>query len=51
MGDGLSNREIGTVLGISIKTVEAHLRKVFFKMGVNSRTQAVTTVLRGHFAH
>jgi DNA-binding NarL/FixJ family response regulator len=38
---GLSNREIATELFLSTKTVEFHLRHVFMKLGVRSRTQLV----------
>lgn len=43
---GRSNREIGTELTISVRTVQTHLNNVFNKMGVGSRTEAVIYALR-----
>ncbi|GAA6747232.1 response regulator transcription factor [Thermus brockianus] len=36
---GLSNKEIATELGISVKTVKAHLSLVFQKLGVKKRSE------------
>lgn len=43
---GLTNRAIGHDLGISHRTVQGHLANIYGKMGVNSRTEAVTEALR-----
>lgn len=43
---GMTNREIGQQLSISHRTVQGHLASIYGKLGVNSRTEAVTEALR-----
>jgi LuxR family maltose regulon positive regulatory protein len=43
---GLSNRDIGTTLGIREQTVKTHLKNVFGKLAVSNRTQAAAAVRR-----
>jgi NarL family two-component system response regulator LiaR len=38
---GMSNKDIGKELLISVRTVQAHLRSIFNKLGVGSRSEAV----------
>jgi DNA-binding NarL/FixJ family response regulator len=44
--DGSSNDEIGGRLGISSRTVESHLRRLFERVGVASRTELAARALR-----
>lgn len=43
---GLTNRAIGYELGISHRTVQGYLASIYGKLGVGSRTEAVTEAIR-----
>lgn len=46
MAEGLGNKEIATKLLISDHTVKFHISSIFAKLGVSSRTEAVTVGIR-----
>jgi NarL family two-component system response regulator YdfI len=46
MAEGLGNKEIATRLGISDHTVKFHISSILAKLGVASRTEAVTVGIR-----
>ena len=43
---GLTNKAIGGKLSISDRTVQGHLASIYGRLGVNSRTEAVTKALQ-----
>ena len=43
---GMTNRGIGAQLSISDRTVQGHLASIYAKLGVGSRTEAVTKALK-----
>ncbi len=46
---GYRNKDVAFDLGISERTVKAHLTNIFNKMGVNSRTEAVAVALEKRY--
>lgn len=46
LASGQSNKEIGSSLSISEMTVKAHLKSIFFKLNVQSRTEAIAAAMR-----
>jgi DNA-binding NarL/FixJ family response regulator len=44
--EGRSNDEVGAELGIGLTTVETHLRRIFERFGLRSRTELVARAIR-----
>jgi DNA-binding NarL/FixJ family response regulator len=47
--DGLTNRELATVLGASEKSVEGRLSRLFQRTGYRSRVELASAVLTGEY--
>ncbi len=48
VAQGKTNAEVGAILGLSSRTVQAHLRRIFEKLGVETRIAAVIVALGWH---
>ena len=46
LSDGKSNKEISDALCVSIETIKSHLKTIYRKLGVKSRTEAAILFLR-----
>jgi two-component system nitrate/nitrite response regulator NarL len=46
LASGRTNKQIARDLGISLNTIKFHVRNLFQKLGVNSRSQAISMYLR-----
>lgn len=46
LGQGLSNKLIASKLYLSVRTVEGHLAKIYLRLGVHSRTEAMLMAMR-----
>ncbi|OPX84270.1 MAG: Transcriptional regulatory protein LiaR [Pelotomaculum sp. PtaB.Bin104] len=44
--EGLSNKEISAITHLAVDTVKTHLRSIYRKMGVKSRSQAISEMIR-----
>jgi len=48
MGQGKNSRQMGEALGLTENTMKTHYRKLFKKLGVNSRSEAVDAAQKLH---
>lgn len=46
LASGRTNKQIARDLGVSLNTIKFHVRNLFQKLGVNSRSQAIALYLR-----
>jgi DNA-binding NarL/FixJ family response regulator len=51
VAEGRTNKQIATTLHLGVSTVKTHLLHVFAKLGVEDRTQAVTTAAKPGYLH
>ncbi len=41
LGQALTNKEIAQAIGVSPETVKSHLQRIYAKLGVSNRTEAM----------
>lgn len=46
LSDGMCNKDIARSLGVTLGTIKTHMRSIFEKLGVNSRTRALVVATR-----
>ncbi len=49
MIQGMTNQEIADTLSVSQSTIKFHVSNILMKLGVNTRTEAVSYALKNHF--
>jgi len=49
--DGMSNKEIANLLGITEATAKCHVSTILMRLTVSDRTQAVVTALQRGLVH
>jgi two-component system NarL family response regulator len=50
LAQGMTNKDIAQTLFLSVRTIEAHLRSIYDKLNVASRTEAALWAVRNGFA-
>lgn len=50
LAQGMTNKDIAQMLFLSVRTIEAHLRSIYVKLNVASRTEAVLWAVKNGFA-
>ncbi|HEY4724252.1 MAG TPA: LuxR C-terminal-related transcriptional regulator [Anaerolineae bacterium] len=49
LAQGLTNKDIAQTLILSVRTIDAHLRSIFAKLNVRSRTEAALWAARNGY--
>jgi len=49
--EGKSNREIANIIHLSLDTIKTHLKNTYRKLGVSSRSQAISIAIKEGFVH
>lgn len=48
LGEGKMNKEVASILGLSVKTIETHRKNVMRKLGLKSFSELVVYAIRNH---